>query len=117
MKKYIVYKFDNYEKCPYFSDKLIGTVGCTQKCDYAKNVEVISDYQEAGVEFSCSHPKSKPIKSMFVNTSTIKSDWSFRLFCEQMRLINNNPDGSIVITLEQQDDISNLIETFYIKKK
>jgi hypothetical protein len=80
-----------------------------------KTIEPISNYHEAGVEFSCSHPKDKPIKSMF--TGTIKSDWSFKLFCEQMRLINNNPDGSIIITKEQQDDISNLIENFYIKKK
>jgi hypothetical protein len=115
MKKYIVYRHDNYEKCPYFSDKLIGTIGCTEKCEFANDIEVISNYQDYGVEFFCSHPKDKPIKSMVVGT--IKSDWSFKLFCEQMRLINNNPDGSIVITKEQQDEVCNLLDMFYVKKK
>jgi spore coat polysaccharide biosynthesis protein SpsF (cytidylyltransferase family) len=46
---------------------------------------------------------------------TIKTDWNIRKCFEQLRLDKNNHlgEGDIRLTIEQQEDICELVERFY----
>jgi len=47
----------------------------------------------------------------------IKSDWTLRKCFEVLRMANGSQSASIVLTLEQQEEICKLVENFYKKER